>query len=313
MSWWEALILGLVQGLTEYLPVSSSGHLILVAWLLGLREGAQMRAAMNTFDIVLHLGTIVAVAGVYWQRVLQMGRGVLGRDRVGLRLAGQLMLGLIPVSVVGLLFKDAIRSHLYGPWPIIAALVAGGVLMLIVAWHPKLERSRRGGTELEQIGWVTALLIGLAQCVALWPGTSRAMMTVVVALILGLRGRAAAEFSFLLGLVTIASVTAYQTMETGPTMIRALEPMPVLIGFVAATVSAALAMRWFVDFLTRRGLGPFGWYRIGLGALLAGLLIGGVVGADMFAGAEPGARPEAPASNGETMAAATIEPGSPDE
>jgi len=298
VTWWEALILGMVQGITEYLPISSSGHLILVALPLGLRDRPAMAQAMNTFDIVLHLGTIVAVAGLYWRRIVQMVQGLLGKDAYGRRLAGHLLLGLIPVSVVGLLLKDWIRGHLYGPWPILAALAVGGALMLVVAWHPKLEKSRHDGLEMDQIGWGMALLIGLGQCVALWPGTSRAMMTLVVALILGMRGRAAAEFSFLLGLVTIGAVTVYQTADSGAAMVQTLAPMPVLIGFVAATLSAALAMRWFVGFLTKWGLGPFGWYRIALAAVLAALLLTGLAGPAMFD--TPAPQPPETTANGST-------------
>ncbi|MEX0746200.1 MAG: undecaprenyl-diphosphate phosphatase [Phycisphaeraceae bacterium] len=284
MTWWEALILGLVQGVTEYLPVSSSGHLILAAWLLGLREDAGSRAAMNTFDLVLHMATIVAVAGLYWRRCRQIGLGLVGRDPAGLRLAVNIVIGFVPVVFVGLLLKDMIRGNLYGPWPIVTALLLGGVLMLAVHHHPRLKRLRVEGASLDRLTWQVALLIGLGQCLALWPGVSRAMMTVVVALVLGMRAKAAAEFSFLLGLLTISAITIYETYDGGSAMLEHLDVLPVIVGFVAATVSAGLAVKWFVGFLTRQGLAPFGWYRIAMAGVMLALLALGLIDAGAFYG-----------------------------
>lgn len=276
MSWWQALILGIVEGLTEYLPVSSTGHLILTAWLLGLGEDPELWSAAFTFNIVIQAGAIAAVLFLYWPRVAQMLAGLAGRDPAGRRLAGYLLLAFLPAAILGPLFDDAIESTLNGPWPVAFALFVGGVWMLAVsAW-----RKRRAGGEseergLEDLNARTALIVGLSQCVAMWPGTSRSMMTIVPALLLGFSAAAAAELSFLLGLITLSAATVYKLATGGGEMLTQLGWMPLLVGFSAATLAAALAVRWFVAFLTRRGLAPFAWYRLAVAALLALALAAG--------------------------------------
>ena len=276
MSWWEAAILGLVQGVTEYLPVSSSGHLVIATWLLGMDRVAH-EAAIGAYDVALHGGTVVAVLGLYRERVTQMVRGLLGRDGTGLRLAGQLVVATAPVGLVGVLGRDAIRAHLYGPWPVIAALFVGGAAMVVAARMPRFRDAAGAGAALETLGWGAALAVGLAQCLALWPGMSRAMVSLLAALAVGLRVRAAAELSFLLGMTTIAGAVCLELFLEGETMVRELAPIPVLVGVVVATVSAAAAVYWLVGFLLKRGLGPFGWYRIGLAGLLAAAIGAGVL------------------------------------
>lgn len=273
------MILGVVEGLTEYLPVSSTGHLILTAWLLGLNPGEadpELQRAVNAFNIVIQAGAIAAVLGLYRSRVIQMLRGLAGKDEAGLKLAIALIVAFIPAAVLGPVLSDRIKDHLFAPWPVIGALFVGAWLMLVVAWNQKLL-DRNAKREVEDVGWKIALLIGLGQCVAMWPGTSRSMMTIVAALLLGLRAKAAAEFSFLLGLVTLGAATVYDGVKDGDAILTHIGWSNLVVGFVAATVSAALAVHWFVGFLTRRGLAPFGWYRLALAALMGGLILGGVM------------------------------------
>lgn len=277
MTWWDALILGIVEGVTEYLPVSSTGHLILTAWLLGLSGDAHRWAATFSFNIVIQAGAILAVLGLYRQRVGQMIRGLLGRDLLGLKLAINLLVAFLPAAVLGLLLDKKIEEHLNGPWPVVIALFAGAILMLWVAYNPTGKRSPDAGKEIDSLSWRAAAFIGLAQCVAMWPGTSRSMMCIVAALLLGLRPRAAAEFTFLLGLITLTAATGYKGLKDGRDMYEQIGPLPIVIGVVAATISAALAVKWFVSFLNRHGLAPFGWYRLILAGLFAALLIMGVL------------------------------------
>lgn len=270
MQWWQALILGLVEGVTEYLPVSSTGHLILTTWLMGLhRDVAQWQAAF-TFNIVIQAGAIVAVLGLYRERVRQMLRGLLGRDPHGKRLFGHLLLAFLPAACLGLLLKDVIRAYLNGPWPVAVALFAGGALMLAIGYSSAWRGQR--GQGVEDLSWQQALLIGCGQCLAMWPGMSRSMVTVVAALLLGLRITAAAEFSFLLGLVTLGAATVFEARHGGVAMLQQFALGPVLLGFAAAALAAALAVSWLVGFLQRRGLTPFGWYRLLLAAVVAVLL-----------------------------------------
>ncbi len=276
MTWYEALILGIVEGLTEYLPVSSTGHLILTQWLLGLNTDPETEAAVNSFNIIVQAGAIAAVLGLYRQRVGQMIRGLLGKDAEGKHLALMLLAAFLPAAFLGVLLDEPIERHLFSPWPVIGALAAGGFLMLGVArWRKGKDAAE--GKEIERVDLKMALFIGFAQCVAMWPGTSRSMMTIVAAFLVGLRPRAAAEFSFLLGLVTLGAATVYKSAKGGTQMVEQLGAFPILVGLFAATVSAALAVKWFVKFLTKHGLAPFGWYRLVLSGVLAVLILSGVM------------------------------------
>jgi undecaprenyl-diphosphatase len=278
MEWWEAALLGLVEGITEYLPISSTGHLILTSSLLGLHSPEQ-KSALAAFEVAIQGGAILAVLGLYAQRVAQMARGLLGRDPAGLRLLGCVALAFAPAALLGPLLDDAIEQHLFRPVPVLAALFLGGVWMIL------LDRTRdpARGTGLESLTARTALAIGLFQCVAMWPGTSRSMMTIAGGVLLGLRGRDAAEFSFLLGVPTLGAACLYKLLQnflessrTGePNLFEALGVGATAIGFAVAALSAALAVRWLVGFLERHGLAPFGWYRIALSLVLGALLFAG--------------------------------------
>lgn len=277
MTWWQALILGIVEGLTEYLPVSSTGHLILTAWLLGLGADPQAKAAVDSFNIIIQAGAIAAVLILYWPRIKAMLRGIMGQDPDGLRLAMLLTLAFIPAAVLGPVLAPTIKFYLFGPWPVVGALFVGAWLMLAVAMNRSITGLESRGKEIDQIDWKIALAIGFGQCIAMWPGTSRSMMTIVAALLLGMRARAAAEFSFLLGLITLGAATCYDAYQGGAAMLAEFGSTPIIIGFLAATASALLAVRWFVGALTRYGLAPFAWYRIAIAVLLAMLLHYGVL------------------------------------
>jgi undecaprenyl-diphosphatase len=262
---WQAVVLGLVEGVTEYLPISSTGHLILVESLLGL-GGAESKTALDAFSIVIQGGAILAVVGLYWPRVVALLRGVVGRDPTGLRLLVNLVVAFAPAAIIGVPLDDWIEAKLFHPGPVLSALVVGGVFMIA------LDRIRGGWLArrqltIDELEWRHALAIGAMQCAALWPGTSRSMVVIAGGLLVGLRPREAAEFSFLLGLPTLGGACAYKLLKDHDA-IGQLGIAPVAIGIAVATVSAALAVRWLVAFLNRRGLEPFGWYRIALAAVL---------------------------------------------
>jgi undecaprenyl-diphosphatase len=285
MEWWQAAILGLVEGITEYLPVSSTGHLIIASSLMGL-DGPEQKASVDAFNIVIQGGAILAVLGLYRDRVWQMVRGLVGRSPAGARLLSRLIVAFLPAGVLGFLFDEAIEGLLFSPAPVVAALALGGVYMIV------LDRARmragRGLAESAEDGLASmtmrqALIIGLLQCVAMWPGTSRSMMTITAGVLVGLRPRQAAEFSFLLGLPTLGGACVYKLAknlyESGqsgtPSLIDVIGAGNIAVGVAVATVSAALAVRWLVGFLNRRGLEPFGWYRLALAAVLGALLWSG--------------------------------------
>jgi undecaprenyl-diphosphatase len=265
---WEAIILGLVEGLTEYLPISSTGHLVLARELLGLGRGP----ALDAFIIVVQGGAVLAVLGLYRERVAQMIRGVLGRDRAGLRLAINLFVAFLPAAALGLVLEETIERYLLGPWPVVGALALGGVIMIgIGPWLRARGDAGAALPDVEALSWRQALAIGLAQCLALWPGTSRSLVTIVAGMVAGLRPAPAAEFSFLLALPTLGGACAYKGLK----LLRGGEDgsigdigwIPVLLGLTVAAISAALAARWLVAWLTRHGLALFGWYRLVVAAL----------------------------------------------
>ncbi|MBK1828640.1 undecaprenyl-diphosphate phosphatase [Haloferula rosea] len=286
MNWIQALILGVIEGLTEYLPVSSTGHLIVAQRFMGIGMEGQEKQAADCFAICIQAGAILAVLGLYWPRVRQMLMGLLGKDRVGLRLLMAMVVGFLPAAVIGLLANDWIEARLFGLKPVVAAWLVGGVGILFVArWMKRGGGSK--GVELAELTWKMALIVGLAQCVAMWPGTSRSLMTILGGVLVGLRLSAAVEFSFLLGLVTLTAATAKKAVwpiegiderydaAFGGTMLMldTYDWMPMLVGVVGATVSAALAVKWMVGYLNRKGLGVFGWYRIAVGIAVGGLIL----------------------------------------
>ncbi len=269
MNWWQAFILGIVEGITEYLPVSSTGHLLLTQRMLGITADE----AANAFAICIQAGAIVAVLGLYAPRVKQMLAGVAGKDVTGRRLALNLIIAFLPAAVLGLAFDDLIESYLFGLWPIVTAWFIGGLLIFLV------ERMRRSSTALraqsftlELLTWRGALAIGFAQCIAMWPGTSRSLMTILAGLLWGLSMPAAVEFSFLLGVITLGAATAYKALSSGAVMLEAFGIVPIAVGFLAAWVSAVVAVRWMVNYLNRRGMAIFAYWRIGL-AISVGLTL----------------------------------------
>jgi undecaprenyl-diphosphatase len=286
----QALVLGLVEGITEYLPVSSTGHLIIASSLMGLDKTAEQKAAVDTFNIVIQGGAILAVLGLYFPRVVQMCKGLLGKDKAGLALAIRIIVAFLPAAVLGVLLNDLIEAALFNTPSVLAALALGGVFMIVLD-RTRMKRFRgaddtaedaaRLGPDLHEITMVQAVLIGLLQCVAMVPGTSRSMMTIAGGVLVGLHPRRAAEFSFLLGLPTLGGACVFSLYKTmtgeGPNMFEVIGWGPILVGMLAATVSAALAVRWLVGFLNRHGLAVFGYYRLGLAAVLGGLIYAGVV------------------------------------
>jgi undecaprenyl-diphosphatase len=288
MEPWQAFILGIIEGITEYLPVSSTGHLIVAQRLMGIgNRGAEAKAAADAFAVCIQGGAILAVLGLYSKRVLQMIRGVFGLDSDGLRLAIAIIAGFLPAAVLGILLNDWIEEKLFGMWPVITAWIVGGIGILMAASWRKKNPAVGGGKELVELTWQMALVIGLLQCVAMCPGTSRSLMTIVGGVLVGLSIRAAVEYSFLLGVLTLTAATAkkaiekvdgldpvYHTLFGGTKlMLHAYGALPLIVGLVAAAVSAALAVKWLVAYLQSHGLSGFGWYRIGIGVVVASLIL----------------------------------------
>lgn len=284
MELWQAIVLGVVEGITEYLPVSSTGHLILASGLMGLSDTPEGQQAANAFNIVIQGGAILAVLGLYRERVWQMLKGLVGQDADGLRLAINILVAFLPAAALGLAFNDLIEAHLFSASVVLTMLALGGVYMIAIdkaIIAPRREAQE--GMTLDGLRPFRAFIVGLLQCVAMVPGTSRSMMTITGGVLVGLKPKDAAEFSFLLGLPTLGGacvLTLFKdlTRDDGtPTMIDTIGWPALLVGILVSMVSAMLAVKWLVGFLNKHGLALFGWYRIVLAGVLLAATLAGVI------------------------------------
>lgn len=266
----QAVVLGLVEGITEYLPISSTGHLLVTARILGLPEHGTAGDALKSYEIAIQSGAILAVLGLYRHRFATMIEGVTGRSEQGRRMIVALIVAFVPAAIIGLIGEKVIKDYLFGVGPVVAAWIVGGVLLLVLVRNGVLDRHE--GRPLEGLTSRDALIIGCAQVVAMWPGTSRSMVTIVAALLIGFSMAAAIEFSFLLGVLTLGAATAYSVVKDGRLMVDTFGLITPLIGFVVALVAAWITVRWMVTYLQRHSLAIFGWYRIGVAALVLVLL-----------------------------------------
>jgi undecaprenyl-diphosphatase len=289
----DAVILGVIEGLTEFLPVSSTGHLIIAKDLLRLNSnqpmfdahgeplwhrhatsdhGSQLltlNLAADTFIVFIQFGAIAAVALVCWSELMSMFWGLLGRDPLGLRLLINVVIAFLPAAVIGYWMHDWIDENLFSIGTVIFAQIAGAFLMFYVeGWYGR--RYLRGiRPETKVLTPLAAAGIGLLQCVAIVPGTSRPMMAIVGGYFAGLDPRRSAEFSFLLGFVTLGAACTFKTIKSGSSMIQVLGLPHVLLGAGVAAIVAAICVRFFVQVLLRHGLNMFAWYRLALAGALA--------------------------------------------
>jgi undecaprenyl-diphosphatase len=270
----KAVVLGLVEGITEFLPISSTGHLLVAQRLMDIGTTDDTKQAADAYAIAIQSGAILAVVLLYWRRLWSMVRGVFGQDPDGRRVTIGLVLSVLPAVVVALAFEDAIKDNLLEAGPVIAAWIVGGLVILFVA--PRLTGAT-SGAPLEQITPRQAIIIGVVQCLALWPGTSRSLVTILAALAVGLSLAAAVEYSFLVGFVTLGGATVFEIANDGQTMIDTFGWVDPLIGLVVAFVSAAVAIKWMVGYLQRHSLAIFGWYRLAVAALALVLLATGAL------------------------------------
>jgi undecaprenyl-diphosphatase len=260
----HAALLGIVEGITEYLPISSTGHLILVSRWLGLEgEGA------DAFDVVIQLGAILAVLVMYRRLLAERAMGLFAKKPESLNLLVALVLGFAPTAIAGLFLRKKIKALLFGPMPVAAALVVGGIVMIAVelARARSTKQGAGGLVGLEHVTPKRALLIGLGQCVSMWPGSSRSMCTIVAGQLSGLSTATAAEFSFLLGLPTLGAATLYEAYKSRHAL-EGIGVTNVLIGLVVSFLVAWAVIAAFITYLKRRGLVPFGVYRVIVGIVI---------------------------------------------
>lgn len=270
----EAIILGLVEGLTEYLPVSSTGHLLVTNTLLGLDASPAVEEAIETYAICIQLGAIIAVVFLYWGRLRQMLDGLLGRDDDGRRILIATFISFAITVAIALPAEDTIKARLFSVGPIAVAWIVGGIVILVLSRRGWFDKA---GAELTSITTRQALIIGVMQAIAMWPGVSRSMITIIAAVLVGLSLRAAVEFSFLLGLLTLSAATAYEGLQGGGQLLDTFGWTTPLIGLVVAFVSAIAAVKWMVTWLNEKGFEIFGWYRLAIGIITLGLLGAGTI------------------------------------
>ncbi len=292
MTAWKAAVLGIVEGLTEYLPISSTGHLLVASGLMGLGTSEADIKAANTYAIAIQFGAILAVAGLFWKRFRDMLLGLIGRSDEGRHLLVILIVAFLPAAVLGFLFDDKIEEVLFSAWPIIGPWVVGGFGILYLERSGRIRRpagdgdgtldadADAGATRRDPLLEITvrqAALIGLIQCLAMWPGTSRSLAAILGALLVGTTMAAAVEFSFLLGFVTLSAASFYSVLKDGGNLVEQFGVINPLIGLFFAFISAVAAIKWMVSYLQRNDMSIFGWYRIVAAGVTAGLVISGAL------------------------------------
>jgi undecaprenyl-diphosphatase len=265
-----AAILGLVEGLTEFLPVSSTGHLIVAGSLLNFTgERAKL------FEIVIQAGAIVAVCWEYRARLFAIARGLL-RERAAQRFVLNLLIAFLPAAMLGLAFAGAIKARLFAPVPVAGAFIAGA---LVILWAERRQRTRPDSIRIrsvDELSWTDALKIGLAQAFALIPGTSRSGATIIGGMLFGLSRQAATEFSFFLAIPTLFAATGYDLVKNRH-LVSTGDLSMIAVGFAVAFVSAFFTIRALLRYVAHHDFVPFAWYRIAFGLVILGTAYAGLV------------------------------------
>lgn len=260
----KAAILGIVEGLTEFLPVSSTGHLLLVGHFLGFESPTR------TFEVLIQLGAILAILSVYFWKLLDIAKGFFNDPRKR-RFVFAILIAFIPAVIIGILFSKVIKAYLFNPFVVCTSLIAGGIVLLVVD-ETKFEEKY---SDVMDIPLWTALKIGMFQCLAMMPGVSRSGATIVGAMMSGTTKRAAAEFSFFLAMPTMVGAFAKDLLDNYKNL-SSNDFMLIFIGFIFAFASGWLVVRYALDFISKNGFKPFAYWRIAVGSLgLLGLALVG--------------------------------------
>jgi undecaprenyl-diphosphatase len=263
----KAAVMGLVEGLTEFLPISSTGHLILAGSLLGL-DGEKDKV----FDIAIQTGAILAVIIVYWQKIRSTIQA-LPHSAAAQRFAFNVFIGFVPAVILGLLLGKAIKAHLFTPGVVASTFIIGG---LIILWAERRPASTVRIHEVEDMRGRDALKVGLVQCLAMIPGTSRSGATIIGGMLLGLSRKAATDFSFYLAIPTLIGAGAYSLYKERALLSMADAPM-FAVGLVVSFISAWVCVRWLLRFISSHSFEVFAWYRIVFGLVVLGTSYSGWV------------------------------------
>ena len=254
----KAAIMGIVEGLTEFLPISSTGHLILAGHLLGLHGDRD-----KVFEIAIQTGAILAVILVYWQKI-RSTIVALPTEREAQRFAANVLIGFFPAVLLGLAFGKAIQANLFTPAVVATSFIVGGFIIL---WAEKRKHAEVRVQEVEQMRWSDALKVGLVQCLAMIPGTSRSGATIIGGMFLGLSRKAATDFSFYLAIPTLIGAGVYSLYKERAAL--SAEDLPMFaVGLLFSFVSAWLCVRWLLRYISSHTFVPFAWYRIVFGVIV---------------------------------------------
>ncbi|MEI6397081.1 MAG: undecaprenyl-diphosphate phosphatase [Candidatus Taylorbacteria bacterium] len=253
----KALILGVVEGVTEFLPISSTGHLILINQWINFGD-----SFTKMFDIVIQLGAILAVIVYFWPKLWPFGREAHIRTEI-FNVWKKTIVGVIPAIIIGGLLGSFIEKKLFNPWVVACALIVGGVVLIFI----EKKQTNHRFESVANIPWLTALFIGLIQCLSMIPGTSRAAATIIGAILLGASRSVAVEFSFFLAIPTMIAASAYSLLKHGA-VINGSEYVLLAVGFVAAFFVALTVIKFFINYIKTKNFQPFGYYRIILGVLI---------------------------------------------
>lgn len=259
----KAAFLGVVEGLTEFIPVSSTGHLILLVDLLGFKGPPG-----KVFEVAIQFGAILAICWVYRTKLIDTAIGMIQREREAWRFAINVLLAFLPAVVLGVLFHKVIKDVLFSPWVVCATLILGGFVIIVI------ERTRPATVyrHVDEFPFWLSLAVGFCQALAMIPGVSRSGATIMGALVLGAGRRPATEFSFFLSIPTMLGATVYDLYKNRDSLSES-GMLVIAVGFVAAFFAGMVVVRWLVDFVSRRGFIPFAIYRIVLGLAMLAVLV----------------------------------------
>ena len=260
----KALIMGIVEGVTEFLPISSTGHLILTGAVLDYPEAQRV-----TLELFIQMGAILAVFWHYGPELLDLGRR-LSTDSSARDLVAKVLLAFVPAAAIGFLFHHLIEEHLFNPTTVATTLILGGIVILLI----DRGRHQRGVDRIEAVGWGDALGVGVAQILSMIPGVSRAGATIIGGLLVGMNRPVATQFSFYLALPTVSAASLFGLVK-GLHAMSGADVLPLALAFVAAFVSALIVIRTFLVYVRSHDLRPFGWYRIALGLIVYAVLARG--------------------------------------
>jgi undecaprenyl-diphosphatase len=263
----KAAVMGIVEGLTEFLPVSSTGHLILTGALIGFDD-----EKAKVFDIAIQTGAILAIILLYWQRIRDTLVQLPTQQRAQ-RFAINVLIAFIPAVVLGLLFGKVIKEHLFNAWTVATTFILGGFIIL---WAERRQRVAVRIDSVDAMTWKDSLMVGLAQCLALVPGTSRSGATIIGGMFLGLSRKAATEFSFYLAIPTLIGAGVYSVYKERASLSAADMPL-FAVGFIFSFIFAWLCVRWLIRYISTHSFTPFAWYRIAFGIVVLATAFTGVV------------------------------------